>query len=247
MKTSCKELKRIARENLTGHYKTPMGAFLMAGLVTFAIELPFSMLLQSEYPTVIQTVIYYIVEILVSLLGVVLSAGVLDIHLNMARHRDYQLSQTFGLVRARPDRYLIEGFLVMAITFVVMVPGIAVSVYASYHPTTFPIILAIALTLLGVCAAVYLALRFSLVYYILLDDDEVTPVGALSRSAELMEGNIWRLFVLYLSFLGYMLLGMLTLGIGMLWIVPYQTQTVTQFYLAVQRESQQKSSFEQYV
>jgi uncharacterized membrane protein len=134
----------------------------------------------------------------------------------------------------------------MVITFIVMIPGIAASVYASYHPTTLPVILAIGLSLLGVCAAVYLARRLSLVYYILLDDDEVTPVGALSRSAELMDGNVWRLFVLYLSFLGYMLLGTLTLGIGMLWIVPYQAQTMTQFYLAVQRESRQ-SSFEKYV
>ena len=76
MATSCKELKRIARENLTGHYKTPMGAFLMASLITLAIELPFSMLLQSEYATTFQTILYYVVDFLISLLGMVLSVGV---------------------------------------------------------------------------------------------------------------------------------------------------------------------------
>jgi hypothetical protein len=33
-----------------------------------------------------------------------------------------------------------------------------------------------------------------------------------------------------------MLLGTITLGIGMLWIIPYQTQTVTQFYLDIKKE-----------
>jgi uncharacterized membrane protein len=58
----------------------------------------------------------------------------------------------------------------------------------------------------------------------------------------MMEHNVGRLLVLYLSFLGYMLLGVITLGIGMLWIVPYQTQTLTQFYLDVQKESAQKNA-----
>jgi uncharacterized membrane protein len=90
--------------------------------------------------------------------------------------------------------------------------------------------------LFGTAAAVYLALKLSMVYYIMLDDEEVTPIGALAESVRLMEGNTWRLFVLYLSFLGYMLLGTITLGIGMLWITPYQTQTVTQFYLDIKKE-----------
>jgi uncharacterized membrane protein len=231
MRTSCKELKRIAREQLTGHYKTPMGAFLVAGLVTFVIELPFSMLLQKEYATVLQTVLYYIAEILISLLGVILSAGVLDIHLKMARGQEYHLSQTFGQIRERPDRYLIAGFLLMLFSTVLMIPGVGVSIYVSYHPDTLLLILAIALMLAGIACVIYLALRLSLVYYLLLDDDTLSPWQAIVASAELMEGNVGRLFGLYLSFLGYLVLGVITLGIGMLWVMPYMTQTMTQFYI----------------
>ena len=44
MNLPCKELKRIARDNLNGNYKIPMGAFLAATLIPLAVELPFSML-----------------------------------------------------------------------------------------------------------------------------------------------------------------------------------------------------------
>jgi uncharacterized membrane protein len=219
-----------------------MGAFLVAGLIPFVIELPFSMLLQNEYATTFQTVIYFIVEILISLLGIVLSAGVLDIHLRMARKQECRISQTFGQVRERPDRYLIVGFLLMVFTVIAMLPGIAVTVYACFNPTTGIIILAIFLMMAGVAVGVYLALRLSLVFYLLLDDDTLSPWQSVTASANMMEHNVGRLLVLYLSFLGYMLLGVITLGIGMLWIVPYQTQTLTQFYLDVQKESSQKDA-----
>jgi uncharacterized membrane protein len=65
----------------------------------------------------------------------------------------------------------------------------------------------------------------------MLDDDTLSPWQAIVASAELMEGNVGRLFGLYLSFLGYLVLGVITLGIGMLWVMPYMTQTMTQFYI----------------
>ena len=40
MNLPCKELKRIARDNLNGNYKIPMGAFLAATLIPLAVELP---------------------------------------------------------------------------------------------------------------------------------------------------------------------------------------------------------------
>jgi uncharacterized membrane protein len=52
----------------------------------------------------------------------------------------------------------------------------------------------------------------------------------LARSKELMHGNKWRLYCLHLSFIGWALLSLLTLGIGVLWLVPYQQASVAAFY-----------------
>ena len=45
-----------------------------------------------------------------------------------------------------------------------------------------------------------------------------------------MKGNKWRYFLLALSFLGWILLGILTLGIGFFWITPYIETTIAAFY-----------------
>ena len=63
----------------------------------------------------------------------------------------------------------------------------------------------------------------------------VTEGFQLSRT--LMHGNKKRLFTLYLSFLGWALPGVLSLGVGMLWIRPYMTQTITNLYLDITNQS----------
>lgn len=45
-----------------------------------------------------------------------------------------------------------------------------------------------------------------------------------------MKGHKTELFVLDLSFIGWWLLSIITLGIGFLWLVPYYRQTVANFY-----------------
>lgn len=45
-----------------------------------------------------------------------------------------------------------------------------------------------------------------------------------------MDGHKWRLFCLHLSFIGWWLLCILTLGIGMLWLAPYIQNSTAAFY-----------------
>ena len=58
-------------------------------------------------------------------------------------------------------------------------------------------------------------------------------VEAVKRSKELMRGRIWSLFVLRLSFIGWWLWEILTLGIGSYFIAPYIQATETAFFLDV--------------
>ena len=67
MNLPCKELKRIARDNLNGNYKIPMGAFLAATLIPLAVELPFSMLQKDAQPLPV-TIMFYVAEFLITLL-----------------------------------------------------------------------------------------------------------------------------------------------------------------------------------
>ncbi len=53
---------------------------------------------------------------------------------------------------------------------------------------------------------------------------------AITESRQLMDGHKTDLFVLDLSFIGWWLLGIITCGIGMLWVIPYYRQTKANFY-----------------
>ena len=65
---------------------------------------------------------------------------------------------------------------------------------------------------------------------ILIDNPDMTALEAIRASKELMRGNRWELFVLELSFIGWMLLASFTFGILMIWLVPYMEITMAEFY-----------------
>ena len=52
----------------------------------------------------------------------------------------------------------------------------------------------------------------------------------LKTSRMMMRGHKWQLFVLELTFLGWALLCVLTLGIGFLWLAPYMEAAKAAFY-----------------
>jgi hypothetical protein len=62
------------------------------------------------------------------------------------------------------------------------------------------------------------------------DNPDIGIMDALAESKRMMQGNKWKLFCLYLSFIGWGLLCILTLGIGTLWLMPYVEVTLIAFY-----------------
>jgi uncharacterized membrane protein len=71
---------------------------------------------------------------------------------------------------------------------------------------------------------------YRMVPYIIQEYPELSPREALKLSREMMRGHKWNLFVLDLTFMGWVLLTILTLGIGGLWLTPYMQTTVAHYY-----------------
>lgn len=75
---------------------------------------------------------------------------------------------------------------------------------------------------------------YSMTAYILKDmmdaGHKPSATEAITKSRQLMDGHKTDLFVLDLSFIGWYLLGIITVGIGLLWVVPYYRQTRANFY-----------------
>ena len=85
-------------------------------------------------------------------------------------------------------------------------------------------------TLLLIIPGIIKSFAYAMTPYVLKDNPELSCLEAIERSRLMMKGNKWRLFVLWLSFIGWFFVGMLTLGIGFFWIGPYIYTTMAAFY-----------------
>ncbi len=74
------------------------------------------------------------------------------------------------------------------------------------------------------------ALLYSLTTYIAFDNPEMTELEIVNESATMMNGNRLKLFLLLLSFVGWGILCIFTLGIGYLWLITYMEVAGVCFY-----------------
>lgn len=239
MKRTSKELKRIARDILNNRYTIPMGAFVTAGLIPAVIEIPFSMF-SGENPSTMQSVITWLAEFLIMLIGQVLTIGVYQIHLNMTRSKEFRLGQIFDPFRSNTDRYFGASILYILFALLACVPAILGTAYFYFADIS-----ALSISLLGIGAivtgilAIMISLNYPMVFFLLLDYPQMKVHAAFKESRLMMHGNKKRLFYIMLSFIGWDLLALCSLGIASLWITPYQTETLIVFYLDCKAELDQ--------
>lgn len=85
-------------------------------------------------------------------------------------------------------------------------------------------------TVLLIVPGIIAAIRYSMSFYILADNPNIGIMDAINESKRLMNGNKWKFFCLNLSFIGWAILCLFTMGIGFLWLAPYFEVTMIAFY-----------------
>ena len=88
-------------------------------------------------------------------------------------------------------------------------------------------------TLLFIIPGIVKSYAYRMVPYILADNPKLGADNAITLSRKMMDGNKFALFVLELSFIGWFLLGLLALGVGILFVNPYCYATEAQLYLVL--------------
>lgn len=94
-------------------------------------------------------------------------------------------------------------------------------------------------SLLLVIPGIIKSFAYSQTFYIYKDvkeqggDTDRSYLDYVTMSRRLMDGHKWELFVLRLSFLGWDILGVLTAGIGFIWITPYKQMTYMNYYVSL--------------
>ena len=85
--------------------------------------------------------------------------------------------------------------------------------------------------LLSYVLTIYIGLSFSQYLYVLFDDEEISIIDAMKRSIQLMKGHKLQLFFMVLILVILVVfLSIVTLGIGIFFLLPYMFTAYAHFY-----------------
>lgn len=209
------KLKANAKKSLKGKY---LPSIIVLLVLTVLIGLPATLaspqVLVDTTGTIVEVSPPNGVQIVAGIVAVVFfalfSLGGVSFFLKVARGRKVEWSEVFSQTN-RAIAYLLSVILMGIFTFLwsllLIIPGII----ASY--------------------------RYRLTAYILADDPKIGALAAITKSKELMKGHKMDLFVMDLSFIGWNILAVFTLGLLYFWLTPYMSVTYANFYDALKKES----------
>ena len=132
-----------------------------------------------------------------------LSLGIIIYTLKFSRQQDYKLEQIFDGFKDFTRAlvaYLLMALYVFLWSLLLLFPGIMV------------------------------ALSYSMVFFVLADEPELSYSEALEKSKRMMYGYRWKYFLMNLVFVFFAILAAFTLFIGFLWLVPFIYVSYAKFY-----------------
>lgn len=150
-----------------------------------------------------------LLSIAMSLLLFIVTVGYAKFMLNFINDKEYSLDQLwsyFGDWKNLATVWIHETIMIFLYFLLLIIPGIIKTI------------------------------SYSLVPYILVDDPNMSSGDVLDLSSKMMNGHKMDYFKLELSFIGWHLLAVLTLGILEIWIAPYQATAMTKFLSEVKSE-----------
>ena len=198
------EIRNVTKEVLKGKYKNVMLPFLLATLLLSLTQQ--EELYSSAYEAYGLSYVFTIGSLALFIQGPI-SIGLATYSLAIANQKDYSYNQIFT-----GFKYFFKAlflFLLFNISFLIgfiflIIPGIII------------------------------ALMFSQIFYIMADDPQTGVIDAFKKSASLMKNKKLQLFGLGMRYFGLFILGVFTLGIWWLWLIPQAYVSFAIFYKELQ-------------
>ncbi|MDP3386004.1 MAG: DUF975 family protein [Eubacteriales bacterium] len=85
-------------------------------------------------------------------------------------------------------------------------------------------------TFLLVIPGIIAAIRYSMGYYLIAENPDLTFMEAINVSSGIMNGHKMDFFTFCISFIGWFLLSIITFGLGFLYLIPYYQMSKLNFY-----------------
>jgi len=211
--------------------------------------------------TLIYSVLYlianytpYISFVLPFIFNGVLILGYAVFVMSVVRRQEIKLELLFSGF-SRFGTVFLTYLLILIIVLLWAIPSLILavffwfSIYSYIHYSislSFGRLLTTVAELLVLCAALIPPLvaiyRYSLVYFLIADNPDISAMETLKLSKTIMRGNIRKRIYLDCRFAGWALLGILSLFIGFLWIGPYWQAAGIRFYEDVKKDYDKKIS-----
>lgn len=196
------EIKRKSLGALKGHWKEAVLVSVIMFLLNYVLaQFPSFIGDEENYPFRIT-----FIEDVIYILLIPFSFAVSWFFLNLARGEKSEISYIFSNYKDAKFSLKLIG-----VTFV---QGVFIFLWS----------------LLLIVPGIIKSISYSQVGLILKDHPEMGILEAISESKTRMNGLKWKYFVLTLSFIGWAILSILTIGIGFLWLVPYYLTSLATFY-----------------
>ena len=231
MPSSIKEIKRAARGVLQDRYSLPVRAYINTLVISLIIEMFFSTFTTVETFSV-QNIIYYLAQLIMVVISVLLITGQNIIHLKLARNQNPTILVYWYAFTHQPERYIKARLIYLAMLVLSAVPA-AIGVYLVYrqeNPTYLPTVILCALSLI---LLLLVFTTYDMTFLLILDDESLSVTEGFRKCRNMVRGHKLRMLGLFISFAGMYLLTLLTFGVGMFWVAPYIRQSYSLFYLEI--------------
>ncbi len=255
---SSAELKGLAKEQL-GNYGVIVGSFAIMFAIFYAVFMIVygimfigmfsSVLLAPEdaisTSIIVSFLIFFVVILIVTAIFFVLEVSIFYMVLRVSRHEPIAIKDMFYCFKHHPDKVIVIYFLQFLLGLAVSLPTIIFQfVYmfgdTSISETTYILVYCV-LYVITMFFSVFIGLIYGFAYFFYIDNPEMSAIECMRQSRIAMRGNKGRMFYIYVSFLGWCMLSMLTCGLGFLWLVPYMLTVLANFYQDVLAEHNQSS------
>ncbi|MGI6115905.1 DUF975 family protein [Luoshenia tenuis] len=223
------QIKRLAKERFTARYGRTLGGVLAAGALIYFAS-PF-------------IVISPVLMVGLSLFALATYTGREDCQVGMifdgfehfGRNLGSMLLQWLFLFCA----YLAGLLAFMLVGFIIaIIVGVSTTVMGGATLANLLLLLFVPLAIAVIVLMLVVYYILSMTRFILAESHQIKAFDALKLSARITKGHRADIFVFDLSFLGWMLLGVLTLGIlNILYVIPYMTTAQAGLYTELKREA----------
>ena len=202
---------------MLGKYRNAISILLASDLILNTL----SLFTTTAYNSTLGIIIGVIISFILTIFGTILSVGQCSFYLNIACEQPYQFSDLFTGFKIHPDKTIITQVIIQLLTLLPLLPAIVVMlITTAFYAQNIVISFLVACFLLIIGAGIswWISLRFSQVYYLLLDFPDYSAMDLLKMSWKLMKGNVGRLLYIQVSFIPLTLAGLLSFGIGLLFV-----------------------------